>query len=116
MTYEEVVRIARDAYEDADARNIFEHIAVQVNVTGEGSGIFYVEVAQRAICVEPYDYYDRDAILTMSSDTIVALANSKIRFKDAVEQGLIRIEGNADKVWRLSAVKPKSWRAKKGKH
>ena len=40
MTYEEVVRIARDAYEDADARNIFEHIDVQVNVTGEGSGIF----------------------------------------------------------------------------
>ena len=110
MTYEEVVHAARDAYENADARHIFEHIAVQVNVTGEGEGIFYIEVAERSICVEPYDYYDRDAILTLSGDTVVALANSDIRFEDAVEQGLVRIEGNEEKVWKLSTVKPKSWR------
>ncbi len=108
MTYEEVVNIARDAYEYADARQIFEHIAVQVNVTGEGSGIFYIEVAERAVCVEPYDYFDRDAILTMSSETVVALAKSEIRLKDAIDRGLIVVEGNEEKVWKLAEVKLKN--------
>ncbi len=108
MTYEEVVQCARDAYENADARHIYEHIAVQVNVTGEGAGIFYIEVAERSVCVEPYDYYDRDALLTLTADTVVALAQGKLRLMDAVKQGLIRIEGNTEKVWTLATVKLRS--------
>ena len=105
MTYDDVVQCARDAYENADARHIYEHIAVQVNVTGEGAGIFYIEVAERSVCVEPYDYNDRDALLTLNADTVVALANGKIRLMDAINQGLVRIEGNTEKVWRLASVK-----------
>ena len=44
MTYEEIVNIVRDNLENADAREIFEHIAFQFNITGEGSGAFYIEV------------------------------------------------------------------------
>ena len=112
MTYEDVVNIARDSYENADARQIFEHIAAQVNVTGEGAGIFYIEVAERAVCVEPYDYFDRDAVLTMSSETVVALAKSEIRLKDAVDRGLIKIDGNEEKVWKLAVVKLKNRKKK----
>ena len=107
MTYEEVVQCARDAYEYADARHIYEHIAVQVNVVGEGAGIFYIEVAERAVCVEPYDYFDRDALLTLTAETVVALANGKVRLLDAINQGLVKIEGNTEKVWRLASVKLK---------
>ena len=45
MTYEELVLRVRDVYENADAREVFEHIAVQVNVEGEAAGAFYLEVA-----------------------------------------------------------------------
>ena len=55
MTYEELVLRVRDVYENADAREVFEHIAVQVNVEGEAAGAFYLEVADRQVCVEPYD-------------------------------------------------------------
>ena len=104
MTYEEVVMIAREAYENADARHIFEHIAVQVNVTGEGAGIFYIEVAERAVCVEPYDYYDRDGQLTLSADTVVALARGNIGLQEGLDRGLIQMEGNKEKIWRLAEV------------
>ena len=63
MTYEDLVYKVREVFENADARKILEHVAIQVNITGEGEGIFYVEIAERHICVEPYDYYDRDCLL-----------------------------------------------------
>jgi len=115
MTYEEVVFVAREAYENADARQIFEHIAVQINVIGEGAGVFYIEVAERAVCVEPYDYYDRDALLTLSADTVVALAKGEVRLKDAIDRGLIKVEGNMEKVWKLAEVKLRSRKKKKAK-
>ena len=106
MTYEEIVQLVRETYESADAREIFEHIAVQVNMTGEGGGIFYLEVAERAISVEPYDYVDRDGLLTLSTDTAIAVTKREIPFKEAVDSGLIRLEGNIEKIWQLSMIKP----------
>ena len=41
MTYKDIVERVREVFEYADARNIFEHIAIQINVTGEGEGIMY---------------------------------------------------------------------------
>ena len=106
MTYEEVVHCVRDAYENADAREIYEHIAVQVNVTGEGEGAFYIEVAGRAVCVEPYDYYDRDGLLTASSETIADIAKGTLTFREAIDKGLLKVEGNMDKLTKLAKIKP----------
>ncbi|MBR1852907.1 MAG: SCP2 sterol-binding domain-containing protein [Lachnospiraceae bacterium] len=106
MTYEEIVHCVRNAYENADAREIYEHIAVQVNVTGEGAGAFYIEVAGRAVCVEPYDYYDRDGLITASSETIVDIAKGDLSFEEAMQKGLLRLEGNMDKFGKLAKIKP----------
>ena len=106
MTYEEIVQCVRNAYENADAREIYEHIAIQVNVTGEGEGAFYIEVAGRAVCVEPYDYYDRDGLMTISSDTIVEIAQGNLTFEQALEKGLLQLEGNMDKFRKVAKIKP----------
>jgi len=101
MRYEEIVEKVRSVYEfEADARNIFEHIAVQVDIVGEGQGTFYVEVANRQICVEPYDYKDRDGLMITDCDTIMAIANKKMTFEQALEQKRIRIEGDKEK-WTI---------------
>lgn len=113
MTYEEVVLKFREGFEDADARNIFEHIAVQVNVTGEGSGAFYIEVADRSIIVEPYDYWDRDGLFTADSAVILDVADGKLALRDAVDQGLLDVNGNMDKINLLLDIK--SVKAKKAK-
>ena len=46
MTYEQIVAKMKEAYEGVDASNIGEHIAYQFNITGEGEGIFYLEVVE----------------------------------------------------------------------
>ena len=43
----------------------------QFNVTGEAEGIFYAEVKEGKLYVEPYEYYDRDAIFTCFGRDII---------------------------------------------
>ena len=98
MTYREIVDRVRDVFEYADARNVFEHIAIQVNITGEGSGIMYIEVAQRQVSVEPYDYYDRDGLVTIDSRVLLDVCDKKYTLKQALERGLLTYQGNERKL------------------
>lgn len=115
MTYSEVVEKAREAFEFADAREIFEHVAIQVNIEGEASGAFYIEIAQRSVCVEPYDYYDRDGLITTTADIICQLAEGKLTFSKALSEGKIVYAGSQEKLNLLTKIKlkKKSTKAKK---
>ncbi|MCR4599084.1 MAG: SCP2 sterol-binding domain-containing protein [Acetatifactor sp.] len=98
MTYEDLVYRVRRVFENADARKVLEHVAIQVNITGEGEGIFYVEVAERHICVEPYDYYDRDCLLIIPSAVVVDLCEKKYSLKSSIESGLVQFYGDQRKM------------------
>ena len=94
ITYEQIVKKVRKTFEDADAREIFEHVAIEVDIVGEGAGAFYFEVAERACVVEPYNYYNNDGRIIATADVILQLAAGKVRMRDAWERGLFRFEGN----------------------
>ena len=113
MTYEELVLKVRDVYEYADARAVYEHIAVQVNITGEINGAFYIEIANRQICVEPYDYYDRDALVTVDTSVLLSILDGHLSYADAIASGSYRIEGNPEKIAMLNKVKLRKGKKKK---
>ncbi len=94
VTYEQIVKKVRKTFENADAREIFEHIAIEVDIVGEGAGAFYFEVAQRSCTVEPYNYYNNDGRIIATADVIMQLATKKIKVRDAWLNGLIKFEGN----------------------
>jgi hypothetical protein len=98
MTYEDIVYTVRKTFENADARNVFEHVAIQINVIGEGEGIFYFEVAERHCCVEPYDYYDRDGLMITTGQVLKDLCEKKYSMRSAIEEGKIKFEGNLRKL------------------
>ena len=98
MTYEDIVYMVRKVFENADARRVLEHVAIQVNVTGEGEGIFYVEVAERQICVEPYDYYDRDCLLIIPSQVVKELCERQYTLRSAIENKTIEFYGDERKM------------------
>ena len=104
MTYEEIVDRVREVYENADARQIYDHIAIQVDIVGEGGGVFYVEVAERHICVEPYDYFDRDVLITTDGETIVGFIEGKISYQEAVDSGRFRVSGDMKKYEQMRKV------------
>ena len=97
MTYEELVQKARDTYGTADAGKITEHVAIQFNVTGEAEGAFYLEIADGKVNIEPYEYYDRDVIVTTDAETLIKMAEGKLGMEAAYLTGKIKADGNLTK-------------------
>lgn len=107
MTYHELVEKARETFEYSDARAVFEHVAIQVNIIGEGSGAFYIEIAQRQVSVEPYDYYDRDGLITTTAENLILIVEGKLSFMEAVAEGKIQYSGDMEKLKLFEKVKIK---------
>ena len=107
MTYHELVKDIRTALvAKADTSKIEEHIAVQVNVTGEAEGAFYIEIKDGKLVVEPYTYNDRDFLLTADCEEILAVAQGKKTLEAAITEGTIAHEGDWDKTLVLSGIIP----------
>ena len=102
MKYEEIVEKVKKAYSKADTALVGEHLAVQVNVTGEGEGAFYIEIANGTVNVEPYEYFDRDFIISCQADVILDIAAGKKKLVPSVEAGEAFIGGNY--VWEKVAL------------
>lgn len=104
MTYAEYFSKIKTDFMNADVSDIHEHLAYQFNVTGEESGIFYVEVKDGKLSVEPYEYYDRDAMFTASADTFNAIVEGKLDPVLAFTLQKLKVEGNFDKALKLNEL------------
>ena len=94
MTCEEIVGKALIVYAKADATEVTGHLEVQFNVRGEGEGAFYVEVSDGKVDVQPYEYYDRNAIVTVNSDTLIEMLDGKLGIDEAYNDNKVQIEGD----------------------
>ena len=101
MTYEELFQKVKDMFSKADVSGIKEHLAFQFNITGEGEGAFYAEVKDGVLSIEPYEYYDRDAIFICSADTLLKIAAGKLDPVFAFTTGKLKVEGSLDNALEL---------------
>lgn len=101
MTYEELFQKVKDMFSKADVSGIKEHLAFQFNITGEGEGAFYAEVKDGVLSIEPYEYYDRDAIFICSADTLLKIAAGKLDPVFAFTTGKLKVEGSLDRALEL---------------
>lgn len=85
----------------ADVSDVTEHLAYQFNITGEAEGIFYVEVKEGELYVEPYEYFDRDAMFTASAETLMKIAEGRLDPVLAFTLQKLKVEGNIDKALKL---------------
>ena len=97
MTCEEIVKEAQKLVAKADASAISDHLAVQYNVTGEGEGAFYMEVKDGKVEVQPYDYKDRDILVTADGQTILDMMSGKLDVVAAYLTHKISAEGDLGK-------------------
>lgn len=104
MTYEELVTTIREVAAKADASKIQDHIAFQFNVEGEAAGAFYLEITQGEIKVEPYEYYDRDVLVTASAENIIKIMNGKLDPVLAFTLHKIKVEGDLGKALVLKEI------------
>lgn len=111
MTYEQLVEKVKETYENADAKKVTEHVAIEFNVSGEAEGAFYLEIADSKIKVEPFEYYDRDVKIFTSAEVIADIADGKTTVETANNNGSLRTEGNTGKAFLLDQVVVKAKKA-----
>lgn len=88
-------------------------VAIQFNLTGKVTGVFYVEILNGVPSVMPYEYIDHDAIVSGSLTNIEKVINGKLVPQVAVAEGKIKIEGNFDQghaAGRADEVSIETWR------
>ncbi|MGN0160137.1 MAG: SCP2 sterol-binding domain-containing protein [Lachnospiraceae bacterium] len=105
MTYAEFFYEIKNKFMGTDVSDIKEHLAYQFNIEDEeAGGIFYVEVKDGQLFVEPYEYYDRDAMFVSDPDTFMKMAENKIDPVLAFTTGKLKVEGNIDKALRFKEI------------
>lgn len=104
MTYADLFSEIKTQFMNADVSDITEHLAYQFNIVGEAEGIFYVEVKEGKLYVEPYEYFDRDAMFTCKAETLLKIASGKMDPILAVTLQKLKVEGNIEKAIRLKEL------------
>ena len=79
-------------------------VAVQFNLTGKVTGVFYIEILDGVPSVMPYEYIDHDAIVSGSLTNIEKIVSGKLIPQVAVAHGKLKIEGNFDKAMVLAEL------------
>ena len=103
MTFNELLEKVRGIADKADVSNT-DFLAVQVNITGKESGVFYVEVKDHKITVEPYEYNDRNCAVTMSLPDFDKLIDGKLDPVVAFTIGKLKVDGDVGKAFEFSKL------------
>lgn len=104
MTYEEIFAKAESLFAKGDASGFDGDFAIQVNITGEGEGAFYIAYKNGALDVAPYEYHDRDAILFASAENFLKIADGSLGAVPAFLSGKLKVEGSTDKALELDKL------------
>lgn len=113
MIYQEMFDEAKALLKDVNVSSVKEDVAFQFNVTGEAEGIFYAEIKDATLYVEPYDYYDRNAMLTATAEVLLTILAGKKDPVEAFGNGELAIEGDVEKALLLKDLVAKPVVAKK---
>ena len=103
MTFDELVTKVRSIAETKDVSST-DFLAVQVNITGKNSGVFYVEVKDHRISVEPYEYNDRNCAVTMSMTDFNKLIDGKLDPVVAYTLKKLKVDGDVGKALEFSKL------------
>lgn len=106
MTFFEMFDAAKAGFANADVSGLNGHVAIQIEVTEDGCGIFYAEVADGVLNVQPYDYRDNTAAVTLPHSTLFALLRRETTLPEAVAQEKAFVQGCMESAAKLFAAVP----------
>ena len=103
MTFDELLTKVRKIADDADVSGI-DFLAVQVNITGKNEGVFYVEVKDGKVNVEPYEYNDRNCAVTMNMTNFNKLIDGKLDPVLAFTMRKLKVDGDTGKALEFAKL------------
>ena len=103
MTFNELVTKVRTMAQAVDASNR-NFLAVQINITGKDPGVFYVEVKDGKVNVEPYEYNDRNCAVTMNMTNFNKLIDGKLDPVLAFTMRKLKVDGDTGKALEFAKL------------
>ncbi len=103
MKFEELLEKVREKMSGIDVSKQ-PFLAVQVNITGEDGGVFYIEIKDGKTTVEPYEYNDRSCGLTVNSENFMKLASGKLDPVLAFTTGKLKVDRDVGKALEFSKL------------
>lgn len=104
MTFEQAFLKIKEKFDNADASNT-DDFALQITFTDEDcGGTFYAEVKEGKLAVEPYNYYDNNAMLHITKSALLAYLSGRASLDKAIANGDAYVEGDASKIADLKAT------------
>jgi putative sterol carrier protein len=104
MTYEEIFQTAKAEFMKSDVSQFKQHLAVQVDIIGEGEGAFYIELKDGVLHVEPYEYYDRHVKLIATGKNFLKIVDGSLNSVVAYTTGKLQVEGDLGKALELQQI------------
>lgn len=105
MTFEQAFSKIKEKFGSVDKKKLDEDFAIQVNMTdADCGGAFYIQSAQGSLNVEPYDYHDNTADVTLKKLDLYKILDGKMSVSEAVESGKIYVRGNAEHFAKAAAA------------
>lgn len=89
----------------AKAKKIKDLVAIHFNLL-DTSEDMYIEIKDGVISVMPYEYNDRTAAVTVSTENIDKIMSGEITIDAAIADGLVKVEGDVESFKALAAVIP----------
>ena len=115
MTYEQIVEKVKKVLEKVDASGVKGHLAVQVDVYGEGEGAFYIEVKDGKVDVQPYEYFDHDLRIRCTAGEIISIVEGKKKIIEEVAAQNIEALRNVARIDDFAELLSSPMAAKKTK-
>ena len=102
MTFKEKFDELKANYGTVDEKLLTEPFAVQINMTeDESSGTFYVAYINGVFSIEPYDYHDHTAMITVPVQTLEALLSKQADAVALYLEGGLQVEGSLEHAQKL---------------
>jgi putative sterol carrier protein len=103
MTLANVIKEVKAKTADFQEGNYQGFLAVQVTLT-DINEVFYVEIKDGKLSIEPYEYNDRQANLMISSANFIKMINKKLNAVLAFTTGKLKIDGDIGKAQEMAAL------------
>ena len=96
MTFEQAFEKIKAKFDTADTKKLSSDFAIQVNMTdSDCGGAFYIQFAGGELRVEPYDYRDNTADVSLKKMDLYKILDGKLDVEKAIETGKLYVKGNA---------------------
>ena len=91
MTVEQLIGKVYNRLKDRDFSGTQDKLAIQVNLTGKITGVFYIEVLGGVLSVMPYEYLDRDAAISLTMTNFDRILSGKLNPQVAFAEGKLKV-------------------------